>query len=320
VAALARRVEQGAAQLNYAPPYGYLPGLLEALHIPASSQISVFSKTSIQAMRIDPANPRILYFNDSVAVGYVHNGFLELAAQDPADGSIHYYALQQRPDEKLTLRRDCVSCHHSSALQVRTAVARSDGIVSSEADMTPATPFPRLFGGWYVTGAEVPAGHRGNAVVQNGASHAIAPALDKNLALRPSSDIVALLVFTHQMRVMNLLARPVNVNELAAALTFADAAPLPGPIRGDSGFAEEFSAWGRRDRKGRSLRDFDLRRTLMRYPCSYMIESDPFQSLPPSTKNAVYHRMEELLRTPGSFSESARKTAIETLREIAARP
>src|SRR6185312_7357751 len=65
-----------------------------------------------------------------------------------------------------------------------------------------------------------------------------------NIALRPTSDIVALLVFTHQVRVMNLIAHPENVDELAAALTFADEAPLPGPIRGDSRFAEEFAASG----------------------------------------------------------------------------
>ena len=46
------------------------------------------------------ANPRVLYFNDSVAVGWVRGGFIELAAQDPGRG-IHFYALQQRPGERI---------------------------------------------------------------------------------------------------------------------------------------------------------------------------------------------------------------------------
>jgi hypothetical protein len=313
VAALARRIAQGAAHLDYAAPYGYLPGLLDALRIPPASQIAVFSKTSIQAMHIEPANPRVIYFNDSVSVGWVRNGFIELAAQD-SGGGIRYYVLQQRPGERLTPRQDCVRCHRGGALQLRTAVTGPDGITSSEAEMTPATPFARLFGGWYVTGEQVPPGHGGNTVVEAGSSRTIAPALNANVALRPSSDIAALLVFTHQARIMNLLAaRPVNVDELASALTFADEAPLPAPIRGDSGFTKVFSATG--------LREFDLRHTLMRYPCSYMIESEAFQALPRAVKRSVYRRMEEILRTPGigRFPESARKAALAIIGKISAR-
>ena len=105
VAELRRRVEQGAAQLPFDRVYGYLPALLEELHVPVESQIAVFSKTSIQGLRIQPSHPRVLYFNDSVAVGWVRGGFIELAAQDPGRG-IQFYTLQQRPDERLTRRRD----------------------------------------------------------------------------------------------------------------------------------------------------------------------------------------------------------------------
>ena len=107
VAALAHRIEQGSAQLPFDSAYGYLPALLDALHVPVESQMAVFSKTSIQGLIIQPANPRVLYFNDSVAVGWVHNGFIELAAQDPGHGT-NFYILLQRPDERLTRRLDCV--------------------------------------------------------------------------------------------------------------------------------------------------------------------------------------------------------------------
>ncbi|HVY94406.1 MAG TPA: hypothetical protein VHA14_16710, partial [Bryobacteraceae bacterium] len=265
---------------------------------------AVYSKTSIQSMRIEPANPRVIYFNDAVSVGWVRGGFLELAAQDPGKG-IHYYVLQQRPGEQITARQDCARCHAGGALQVRTAVTRADGVTSSEADMTLATRFSRLFGGWFVTGRQIPPGHQGNAV---------APTLGPKVALRPTSDIVALLVFIHQMRVMNLIAHPEKMDELASALVFADEAPLPGPIRGDSEFAKEFAARG-------GLREFDLEHTLMRYPCSYMIASDAFRALAPGVKDGVYRRMEELLRGGGAtpFAESARKKAIEMIGRISGR-
>jgi hypothetical protein len=240
----------------------------------------------------------------------VRGGFLELAAQDPGHG-IRYYVLQQRRGERITPRQDCVRCHAAGALRVRTAITGPDGIASSEADMSPATPYSRLFGGWFVTGRRIPPGHEGNSA---------APALHPNVALRPSSDIVALLVFTHQMRVMNLIADPANIDELASALVFADETALPGPIRGDSGFAKEFAA---RDALHQSkLREFDLNRTLMRYPCSYMIELDAFQALPPEVKSAVYARMKELLRKPntGPFSDADRKHAIAMIQKISARP
>ena len=63
-------------------------------------------------------------------------------------------------------------------------------------------------------------------------------------------------------------------------LLFIDEAPLPGPVHGTSGFAEKFAAKGPFDRRGRSLRQLDLRTRLLRYPCSYMIYSQAFDSLP----------------------------------------
>ena len=71
--------------------------------------------------------------------------------------------------------------------------------------------------------------------------------------------------------------------------------PLPDKIRGSSGFAEKFSALGPADGKGRSLRQLDLDRRLMRYPCSYMIYSDAFDALPAAAKDPVYRRMWQVL-------------------------
>jgi len=320
VAALAHRIEQGSAKLQYAPVYGYLPALLEQLHVPVESQMAVFSKTSIQSMHIEPANPRVLYFNDSVAVGWVRGGFIEMAAQDPGNG-IRFYVLFQRPDEHFIRRLDCVKCHKSNTLLVHSADSAPFGAPTNQIDVDGRTPFSKLWGGWFVTGREVPAVHKGNAVFDKAERHEITPALDPKFSLTPSSDVVALMVFAHQMRMMNLLAYPDNIDELVDSLLFTDEAPLPGPIRGSSGFAEKFSSTGPRDSKGRSLREFDPARRLMRYPCSYMIYTEAFDALPAERKEAVYRRMWQILSGEvtearyGRISLSDRQAAVEILRD-----
>src|SRR6476646_7249522 len=45
--------------------------LLHELGIPSESQLLVFSRTSFQRHRINPHQPRALYFNDTCYVGWV---------------------------------------------------------------------------------------------------------------------------------------------------------------------------------------------------------------------------------------------------------
>ena len=91
VASLQRRLAAGEVRLHRDPRFGYLPSLLKELNISPESQVLVFSKTSLQIHKISPANPRALYFNDSVYVGYVPGSeILELAANDPQLGAVFY--------------------------------------------------------------------------------------------------------------------------------------------------------------------------------------------------------------------------------------
>ena len=86
---------------------GYLQSALQALDIPVESQMLVFSATSLQARLINPGNPRALFFNDRVVLGYVRNGeILEVAAQDATEGIV-FYTLEQK-----TGRRAAVSTRH----------------------------------------------------------------------------------------------------------------------------------------------------------------------------------------------------------------
>src|SRR5256885_15800556 len=133
---------------------------------------------------------------------------------------------------------------------------------------------------------------------------------DVNRYLAPDSDIVALLVLTHQSSVHNLITaagyaarvdggsspRAQDAAErLVRALLFANEAPLPAAIEGRSRFAEEFSARGPRDSHGRSLRDLDLKTRLFQYRLSYLIYSDSFDALPASVKTYVYRRLRQVL-------------------------
>jgi hypothetical protein len=83
--------------------------------------------------------------------------------------------------------------------------------------------------------------------------------------------------------------------DLVDYLLFIDEAPIGRRIEGSSGFAAQFSAQGPRDTKGRSLRQLDLERRLLRFPCSYMIYSEAFDALPSVAKDAVYGRMWQIL-------------------------
>ncbi len=127
--------------------------------------------------------------------------------------------------------------------------------------------------------------------------------------LTPYSDIVALMVLDHQAHFSNLVTRAtwearlgneMRVAESAATLAdyllFVDEAPITGgPIAGSSGFAEQFAAQGKKDRKGRSLRELDLKTRLQKYPLSYMIYSPQFQALPEAPKNLVMGRINDVL-------------------------
>jgi hypothetical protein len=85
------------------------------------------------------------------------------------------------------------------------------------------------------------------------------------------------------------------VDEMVEYMLFTDEAPLAGPIRGTADFARVFSQQGPRDKKGRSLRDFDLDQRLFRYPLTYMIYSEAFDSMPPMALDRIYRRLYDVL-------------------------
>lgn len=114
-------------------------------------------------------------------------------------------------------------------------------------------------------------------------------------------------------------AQLVNMIEpLVRALFMQDAAPLEDRIIGSSGFAERFSALGPRDSRGRSLRELDLETRVFRYPLSFEIYSEHFDSLPEFALEYIGKRIAEVLdgKDTTGISASLSKADRQAIREI----
>jgi len=333
VANLNQRILEGKARLTFEARGGYLRSVLDALDVPVESQVATFARNSFQADLIAPDNPRTLYFNDSVAVGWVRGAdLLEIAVQDPRQGAIFYTIEQKRADRPQFTRNDqCLACHLSwdtlgvpgFFLMSTLTVPDDKNTYASGFSSDHRKNFDTRWGGWYVTGNIGSLVHMGNVPVSRTDQPARAGARPlKSLEDRfdvqgfPShgSDVVALMVLDHQAHMMNLITRTGWEARLAAAgdarqlarvdeaavdlvdyMLFVYEAPLTAPVRGTSGFAEKFAGLGPVDSHGRSLRQLDLDRRLLKYPCSYMIYAEAFDAMPPLAKDAVYRRLWRVL-------------------------
>ena len=221
-------VQAGEVALVFEPTTGYLHSLLEALDVPVESQVTVFSGTSNQAHLITPENPRALYFNDTVAVGWVRGGdVLEIASLDPTQGVL-FFSIDQKSTDRPEIRRNnqCLACHLAwdtlgvpGLLTLSTLPMSDDPNAYAVGWVTDhRTPLADRWGSWYVTGAPPSLRHQGNSTdpveYVPGDSTDPAPALDTLEGLfdlqgysTPYSDLVALLVLDHRNRMTNLLIR-----------------------------------------------------------------------------------------------------------------
>jgi hypothetical protein len=181
--------------------------------------------------------------------------------------------------------------------------------------------------------------------------------------LTDTSDIVALMVLEYQTVVHNLITRANHETRTAVAqsddinramgqplrpltegsrrrvgyaceplveaLLYSEEAPLTDRVKGNSTFAADFEKRGPFDRKGRSLRQFDLTKRMFKYPLSYLVYTKAFAGLPPDATDYVSNRLKEILSGRETKAEFAHLSAedrqaileivTETLPELAAR-
>lgn len=229
---LQEKLDAGQVQLSFHAERGYLAAVLKALQVPESSQVLVFSKTSLQRQRIGPWAPRAIYFKDDLYLGFCRVGqVLEISAVDPQLGAVFYTLDQEEVDRPKFIRQTdaCMLCHASSQTRnvpghtLRSVFTDRGGepvlsMGSVRVDQT--TALDRRWAGWYVTGTHGKQKHLGNLMVKdrNDRESCLANAEGQNVTdlqrffdtskyLRPDSDMVALLVLEHQTEAHNLLAR-----------------------------------------------------------------------------------------------------------------
>jgi len=228
VTTLNQALAGGSRTLQRDSRTGYLRALLAALGVAEESQLLVFSKTGVQRAYTGPHTPRALFFDASVAVGYIPGApLIEIASHDAQQG-VEFYTLDQNArSPSFTRATMCLSCHVSSTtLEVPGLIARSnavgeDGMVMPQLgsnDVNHETPHPDRWGGWFVT-FETLVGynqraHAGNITFTNTGTTSnqvfvewMNSEPESRGYLSPLSDIVSLMVFDHQARAINLLTR-----------------------------------------------------------------------------------------------------------------
>ncbi len=230
IAQLQAKLDAKDIMLPFDDTFGWLPALLDALKVPKSSQSLVFSKTSLQRHEITPQNPRALYFNDDVYLGYIPGApLMELSAVDPVLGGV-FYSIEQMPARKpkFTRESDCLRCHASPRTMgvpghvIRSIATDHTGEMDLQSEFTATdqtVPFSERWGGWYVTGQHGTMGHRGNLIGAKAFAHfdeeplrranldGLGDFFDETKYFTRGSDIVALLVLEHQTKMHNYIAR-----------------------------------------------------------------------------------------------------------------
>lgn len=222
-AMIKKRIQQGEIKIDTSNDKAFLKSMLDALSIPASSQIMVFSASSLQSEIINPGNPRALYFNEDTYIGWVPGGLIEIIAADPEMGPMFYVYDRLRPGGPVpSVQRStkCMNCHAGNATR-RLPGLIAESLLVSRAGSSLETfrrdvqghqiPLESRFGGWHLTGKHNLSDHRANVMgIPNAGKNTIVPVepgqySDLSLHLLPTSDILPNLIHEHQIGFENRL-------------------------------------------------------------------------------------------------------------------
>jgi len=204
-----------------ADPKTFLRAYLDALQVPVSSQVLVFSKSSLQRTVVHGRNPRAMYFNEDTYIGWMPGGLIEVTGIDPVLGGVFY--IFKVPDKKETVpvferRERCLGCHAGGptsflpGLMVQSLFTGEDGRTYGEAGAHNGghhTPFATRWGGWYVTGAPAEMKHLANVFTTRSGEQISAGEMEKIMPagthLAPGSDVLAMMLHDHQCKAVNVL-------------------------------------------------------------------------------------------------------------------
>ncbi len=222
-AELQEKALKGEVKLDTTNDKAFLTSLLEALNIPITSQIMVFSASSLQSEIINPRNPRALYFNEDTYIGWVPGGLIEIIAADPEMGPMFYVFDRLRPGgpvPNVSRSTKCMNCHAGNATR-RLPGLIAESLLVSRAGSSLETfrrdeqghqiPLENRFGGWHLTGEHNITNNRANVMgIPQGGKNEITSVnpgqfSDLSLHLLPTSDILPNLVNEHQMGFENRL-------------------------------------------------------------------------------------------------------------------
>lgn len=229
---LGNKLKSGELSLQYREQRGYLDDLLAELGIAPSSQLLVFSPTSLQHKLISPEKPRAVYFNDDTYIGFVQNSnIIEVTTIDEKQGIVFYTFDNTEGTDKYFERasQTCLVCHDTQGtmgggvpMLMALSSLYSTGNVPLEnysgiGNINDTSPIDIRWGGWYVSGEHGSQKHLGNILLEDYdevakvEAHRRGNIRDLNAAglvdTSPypgaGSDIVALMVLEHQLSVQN---------------------------------------------------------------------------------------------------------------------
>lgn len=213
--------ESGKRELDNQSSKAFIASMLDHLDVPASSQLLIFSRTSLQTRHISGSNPRAVYFNENVYIGYIPGGKVEITSFDPDLGGIFYIMDIPKSDKLPVINRagTCMNCHSVAetrrvpGLSIRSVIPGPNwGALARfrNKQIGHQIPFGERFGGWHVTGDPGISDHKGNLIGRKEGGKIVTEVIepgtefDWSSYLAGTSDILPHLILEHQAGFMHI--------------------------------------------------------------------------------------------------------------------
>lgn len=214
--------ESGKRKLDNRSGSAFISSLLDHLEVPASSQLLIFSRTSLQTRHISGSNPRAVYFNENVYIGYIPGGKVEIISLDPELGGIFYIFDKPKSGERPKIERSgrCMNCHAVAetrrvpGLSIRSVLPGDNWgklVAYRDKQIGHQIPFNERFGGWHVTGDPGITEHKGNLRGEKVGGKIVTEVLEPGTQFDWSaypvetSDVLPHLLLEHQAGFMHLV-------------------------------------------------------------------------------------------------------------------